>query len=158
MSSYASLLIEVDKVTHHKQLFAASPHIFDEDDICHELETLVTQQFQQQREDYYLIPSQMYRRYPDQNVIAQHNIQGYFGTTVKCSLASNQYYLFISLTQTPIEEPILMQRWHQLIAQVVLRNRQYEYQNRRIDLLLNRLSYEVSHDNLTNLMNKNFFI
>ncbi|WP_073605401.1 putative bifunctional diguanylate cyclase/phosphodiesterase [Vibrio aerogenes] len=156
LSSYASLLIEIDRTSQSKRLLATSPKMRAEDNICRDLETLLTQQMKYIRDDYFIIPVHTSLRFPQERYVVQHQIEGYFGTTLQCSVPGNLCYVFISLTTEPIDDPDTLYEWHQLIAQIIQQNQKHDYLARRVDLLLNRLNHEVSHDNLTNLMNKSY--
>ncbi|SHO54598.1 putative bifunctional diguanylate cyclase/phosphodiesterase [Vibrio quintilis] len=156
LNSYASLLIEVDRTTQSKRLLATSPKMRAEENICRDLETLLTQQMKYTQDDYFIIPMHTALRFPQERYVVQHQIEGYFGTTSQSSEPGSQCYLFITLTTEPIDDPDTLYEWHQLIAQIVQQNQRHDYLARRVDLLLNRLNHEVSHDNLTNLMNKSY--
>ncbi|SHE40773.1 bifunctional diguanylate cyclase/phosphodiesterase [Vibrio gazogenes] len=154
--SNAALLFEIDKVKQQRRLLAASStERFDEDIGAH-LDTLITYQLEHQPHQYYLIPDQVHQRYPHATYLVNHQIEGYLGTLVNHTASGDRIYLFISLTQSPITEPAMLIQWHRLVSQVVMQYRRYQHQTNRTDVLLNRLNYEVSHDDLTNLMNRSF--
>ncbi|ASA57259.1 putative bifunctional diguanylate cyclase/phosphodiesterase [Vibrio gazogenes] len=154
--SQAALLFEIDQVKQQKRLLAASSTGLFDDDIGAHLDTLITYQLEHQPHQYYLIPDQVYQRYPHATYLVNHQIEGYLGTLVNHAASGEQMYLFVSLTHSPITESAMLIQWHRLVSQVVMQYRRFQHQTNRTDALLNRLNYEVSHDDLTNLMNRSF--
>ncbi|MDW6094418.1 putative bifunctional diguanylate cyclase/phosphodiesterase [Vibrio rhizosphaerae] len=154
--SNAALLFEIDKIKQQRRLLAASSRELFDEDIGTHLDTLITYQLEYQPHQYYLIPAQVHQRYPQVNYLVKHQIEGYLGTMVNHTVSGDQIYLFVSLTQSPIVDPSIIVQWHRLVSQVVMQYRRFQHQTDRTDVLLNRLNYEVSHDDLTNLMNRSF--
>ncbi|SIO95854.1 putative bifunctional diguanylate cyclase/phosphodiesterase [Vibrio spartinae] len=154
--SNAALLFEINKVKQQKRLLAASSTELLNQDLGMHLDTLLTYQLEHQPHQYYLIPDQVHQRYPHATYLVNHQIEGYLGTMVNHTASDDWIYLFISLTQSPITEPAVLIQWHRLVSQVVMQYRRFQHQTNRTDVLLNRLNYEVSHDDLTNLMNRSF--
>ncbi|WNJ97174.1 bifunctional diguanylate cyclase/phosphodiesterase [Vibrio ruber] len=154
--SNACLLFEIDKVKQQRRLLAASSKELFDDDIGTHLDTIIKYQLDHQPHQYYLIPAQVHQRCPHASYLVEHRIEGYLGTMVNHAISGDQIYLFISLTQSPIAEPSMLIQWHRLVSQVVMQYRRFQHQTNRTDVLLSRLNHEVSHDDLTNLMNRSF--
>ncbi|MDW6005047.1 putative bifunctional diguanylate cyclase/phosphodiesterase [Vibrio mangrovi] len=156
IASHAALLFEIDKVKQQKRLLAGSAVELLHDDIGDHLDTLITHQLYHQPHQYYLVPAQVHQRCPHDSYVARHHVEGYLGTVMTHTASGDLLYLFISLTEFPIEDPAAILQWHHLVSQVVMQYRRFQHLTDRTDVLLSRLNHEVSHDNLTNLMNRSF--
>lgn len=94
-------------------------------------------------------------RFPHDVYLKENGIKSYLGVPLRAETGEVLGVLLSTFTfeLNNIEEMIYH---HKLFARVVVHNLRAKWLSARSDSLVNQLSYEVSHDNLTGLLNRSF--
>ncbi|MCV5421132.1 hypothetical protein OFN47_30940, partial [Escherichia coli] len=80
-----------------------------------------------------------------------HHIEAYIGIPLR-SKSGEVLGILISTFTTAVhdEDPVI--EYHRILARIIVHSLRNKWLSERSESLVNQLSYEVSHDNLTNLM------
>ncbi len=99
--------------------------------------------------------SGLMKQFTEDAYIQQHQLESYIGVPLKTK-SGEVIGILISTFRSPIQDEKNVIFHHLLFANVVVHNLRSKWLSARSDSLVNQLSYEVSHDNLTGLMNRSF--
>ncbi len=94
-------------------------------------------------------------QFPEDMYIKNHQLESYIGVPLKTK-SGEVIGILVSTFRTPIQDEKNIIFHHLLFANVVVHSLRSKWLAARSDSLVNQLSYEVSHDNLTGLMNRSF--
>ncbi|MFB9135768.1 sensor domain-containing phosphodiesterase [Vibrio olivae] len=87
--------------------------------------------------------------------VQSHQLEGYVGVPLKTK-SGEIIGILVSTFDSAIKDEQNVIFHHLLFANVVVHSLRSKWLSARSDSLVNQLSYEVSHDNLTGLMNRSF--
>ncbi len=93
--------------------------------------------------------------FPGDSYIQNHQLESYVGVPLKTK-SGEVIGMLVSTFRDTIEDEKNAIFHHLLFANVVVHSLRSKWLSARSDSLVNQLSYEVSHDNLTGLMNRSF--
>ncbi len=102
---------------------------------------------------FFLYPSNLKNNFPYDISITKNNIMAYLGIPLRAS-SGEVLGILSSKFQHQLIDAEEVIRYHQILANVVVHGLRMKWLIERSDFLVNQLSYEVSHDNLTGLMNR----
>ncbi|MDC5706126.1 EAL domain-containing protein [Vibrio europaeus] len=157
-NSFCTCIIELDQFTNRSTLLASSSGVkLQRDDylapLTHSTCTIVIKSNQ----DYIVCDSNAKTLHPNEQYISEHDIESYLAIPLK---TSNGEVLGILLSAyTRALDPNLREELiynHKLFANIVTHNLKSKWLTARSETLVDQLSYEVSHDNLTGLLNRSY--
>ncbi|KHD25327.1 diguanylate cyclase [Vibrio caribbeanicus] len=105
--------------------------------------------------DHVLYENEVVKRFPHDVYLKENGIKSYLGVPLRSETGEVLGVLLSSFTRElhDVEEMIYH---HKLFAHVVVHSLRAKWLSARSDSLVNQLSFEVSHDNLTGLLNRSF--
>jgi diguanylate cyclase (GGDEF)-like protein len=111
----------------------------------------------QTQKDWILIDKEASAQYPSEQYFVDHQIEAFLGIPLKTQQGEVLGILCSTFTSHisthNIENTI---RSHKTLANIVIHSLRAKWLSSRSDTLVEQLSYEVSHDNLTGLLNRSF--
>ncbi|MDE1251956.1 EAL domain-containing protein [Vibrio aestuarianus] len=153
--SFCTCIIELDKLHHkaHTLSYACENRLIN--DTCYQLKNTPCEQVGKSKQEYCLYPSQVAKIFPDDNFLRENHIESYIGIPLR---AKNGEVLgiLVSTFCSPVNDEHPIVKYHSIIASMVVHSLRNKWLSERSDSLVNQLSHEVSHDNLTNLMNRSY--
>lgn len=94
-------------------------------------------------------------RFPTDDYLKENSIVSYIGVPLR-SEAGDVLGVLLSTFSHPLSGADEQIYYHKLFARIVVHHLRVKWLAARSDSLVNQLSYEVSHDNLTGLLNRSF--
>ncbi|WP_159737345.1 putative bifunctional diguanylate cyclase/phosphodiesterase [Vibrio atypicus] len=105
--------------------------------------------------DFVLYENSVCEQFPDDHYLQEQGLQAYLGIPLR-SEQGEVLGVLLSTFSRALIDPQEMIYYHKLFARLVVHNLRAKWLSARSDSLVNQLSYEVSHDNLTGLLNRSF--
>ncbi|MCG9681375.1 EAL domain-containing protein [Vibrio sp. Isolate23] len=105
--------------------------------------------------DYVLYASNVEQDFPEDVYIRDHQLQAYLGVPLR-TRSGDVLGVLLSTFKAPIKTSKELIYYHTLFAHVIVHSLRAKWLSARSESLVNQLSYEVSHDNLTGLLNRSF--
>ncbi|KOO15362.1 diguanylate cyclase [Vibrio xuii] len=156
--SFCTCVIEFDQFTPKSVLLASSCNLKLHRNHCTTPLTRSTWAFvTQSNQDYTLCRSQASSHHPSEQFIFDNNIEAYIAIPLKAANGETLGVLlstFDHAISSEQEEGLI--EGHKLFANIVTHNLRAKWLSARSETLVDQLSYEVSHDNLTGLLNRSF--
>ncbi|MEZ8100484.1 putative bifunctional diguanylate cyclase/phosphodiesterase [Vibrio bivalvicida] len=156
--SFCTCIIELDQFTNRSTLLASSSGVkLQRNDylapLTHSTCTFVVKSNQ----DYIICASDAQRLHPNEQYITEHNIESYLAIPLKTHNGEVLGILLSAYTSAiKSEEKQDLIYSHKLFANIVTHNLKSKWLTARSETLVDQLSYEVSHDNLTGLLNRSY--
>ncbi|RQW64906.1 putative bifunctional diguanylate cyclase/phosphodiesterase [Vibrio viridaestus] len=120
-----------------------------------ELQPIISRHFNSHRKQDHIIPQGISAQFPDSHVLTNNQIEGYVGTTILTD-KGEVLGVLISLTKDTITEPDDILDWHNFASQLIIKHAFCLRCQSKTEGLFQKLNYEVSHDNLTGMMNRSY--
>lgn len=153
--SYCTCVVEVAHLYHHAVTlsFAENNQIIDNS--TYGLEKTPCEQVCADIGKQVFYQDEVYKLFPEDILLQDAGIQAYIGLPLK-NHNGDVLGIIHSTYQRPIldEEAQEIIRHHRFYASLIVHSLREKWISERSDKLLNQLSYEVSHDNLTGLLNR----
>ncbi|EKO3565555.1 putative bifunctional diguanylate cyclase/phosphodiesterase [Vibrio metschnikovii] len=155
LNSWATYLIEVDKSLYKGRTLSYAgkvPHALACD---YSLKGTVYEQLIRSKQKYVIHNDTLHRPFHDNHSLYHAAVITYIGVPL---YADNGDILGILLS-TFHEPPITLDaaiELHCTVARIVRHHLVHQWMNQRFNSLAQQLSYEISHDSLTNLFNRNY--
>lgn len=148
-------IVELDKWHYRAHTLSHAGETPDNNDTGYPLRGTPCEQVWKSKQEYCLFPSQVTKIFPDDKFLIENKIDAYIGIPLR---AKNGEILgmLVSTFYSPIEDEEFVIGYHRIIANIVVHSLRNKWLSERSDSLVNQLSYEVSHDNLTDLMNRSY--
>ncbi|MCW8332416.1 EAL domain-containing protein [Vibrio sp. SCSIO 43135] len=153
--SHCTCVIEIDKLHYSAQTLSYACDNSIQQDINYQIKSTPCEQIGKSHQDYCLYSDNVSEAFPNDNYIYQNNIRGYLGIPLKTQSGEVLGILLSTYTE-PLTDSSDVVYYHQMFANVIVHSLRSKWLMERSDSLVNQLSYEVSHDNLTNLMNRSY--
>ncbi|WP_172558399.1 putative bifunctional diguanylate cyclase/phosphodiesterase [Vibrio fluvialis] len=155
LGSFCTCIIELDKSHYkaHSISYAAEQQLVD--NVCYQMKGTPCEQVSKSKQEYCLFPSQVSKTFPYDDFLHDHGIEAYLGIPLR-SKSGEVLGILISTFTTPVRDESVVVEYHRILARIIVHSLRNKWLSERSESLVNQLSYEVSHDNLTNLMNRNY--
>lgn len=157
-NSFCTCIIELDQFTSRSTLLASSSGVKLQRSnyltpLTHRTCTFVIKSNQ----DYILCDSDAQLSHPNERYILEHGIESYLAIPLKTK-NGEVLGLLLSCFTHPIKQVDQQELVfaHQMFANIVTNNLKAKWLSARSETLVDQLSYEVSHDNLTGLFNRSY--
>lgn len=153
--TFCTCIIELDKSHYkaHTLCYAANKEL--KYSPYYQLKGTPSELVAKSRKDYCVYPSQVTKMFPFDDFLADNHIEAYIGIPLQAN-SGEVLGLLVSTFTTTVNDNDALIEYHQVIARIIVHSLRNKWLSERSDSLVNQLSYEVSHDNLTNLMNRNY--
>lgn len=92
--------------------------------------------------------------FPNDAYLVENHIEAYLGIPIYFSNGEN-YGVLISTFTRQLDDFANLVLVHQILAQMIAHDLECKQMEVRSQSLINQLRHEISHDNLTGLMNRN---
>lgn len=154
-STFCTCIVELDKSHYkaHPLSYAAGNELRSSP--CYQLKGTPCEQVAKSKQEFCLFPSQVSKIFPFDDFLADNQIESYIGVPLRTNSGEVLGILISTFTETIHDEDSMVE-YHRIIARIIVHSLRNKWLSERSDSLVNQLSYEVSHDNLTNLMNRNY--
>lgn len=153
--SYCTCVVEIAHLQHCAVTLSNSSGGTIADSMCYGLEGTPCEKVAQDIGEIIFYQDEVYRLYPKDQLFQDAGIQAYIGLPLK---THNGEVLGILLSTFPRaineQEAKEIIFYHRFLSNVIIHSLREKWISERSDKLLNQLSYEVSHDNLTGLLNR----
>ncbi|EGR1857865.1 putative bifunctional diguanylate cyclase/phosphodiesterase [Vibrio cholerae] len=153
-NSHSSMVIELDKMrykAHNLSCASIEPSGLEPD---YELHGTPCEQVGLMPQPYCLFTHHVAERFPTDGYLVENQIEAYLGIPISFSNGEN-YGILISTFTRPLEQYDNLVLTHQILAQMIAHDLECQQIAARSQSLVNQLRHEISHDNLTGLMNRN---
>ncbi|WP_070969328.1 putative bifunctional diguanylate cyclase/phosphodiesterase [Vibrio sonorensis] len=154
-SSYCTCIIELDRFNYQAQTLSYACYNKLQRDIHYPLKGTPCESVSNSERDFCLYSENVSQHFPEDTYIVEHELQAYLGIPLR-TRSGEVLGVLLSTFQSSIlaDEDVVF--YHKLFANLVLHGLRAKWLSARSDSLVNQLSYEVSHDNLTGLLNRSF--
>lgn len=125
------------------------------DFLLDDIQLLIAKHINNNSRKDYLVPDKLSSQFPDSEYLLNNNIEGYVGSVIQTD-RGEVLGVLISLTDEIILEPDEILDWHHFAAQLIIKHAFYLKCQSKTEGLFEKLNYEVSHDNLTGLLNRSY--
>ncbi|ENM5825142.1 putative bifunctional diguanylate cyclase/phosphodiesterase [Vibrio metoecus] len=153
-NSHSSMVIELDKMrykAHNLCCASIEPSSLEQH---YELQGTPCEQVGLQQQPYCIFTNKVAELFPSDTYLVENNIEAYLGIPIYFSSGEN-YGVLISTFTRPLEDFANLVLIHQILAQMIAHDLECKQMAARSQSLVNQLRHEISHDNLTGLMNRN---
>ncbi|MGU3143827.1 sensor domain-containing phosphodiesterase [Vibrio cholerae] len=153
-NSHSSMVIELDKMrykAHNLSCASVEPSSLE---LYYELQGTPCEQVGLQRQPYCLFASKVAELFPNDAYLVENHIEAYLGIPIYFSNGEN-YGVLISTFTRQLDDFANLVLVHQILAQMIAHDMECKQMEVRSQSLINQLRHEISHDNLTGLMNRN---
>jgi diguanylate cyclase (GGDEF)-like protein len=151
--SASTFLLELNRTHCTGQVLAFAGFDPSGETICHDLNTILLEQINTPKHNYFIEPSAVAEKYPDDVFFHRHPVVSYLSTPIT-SASGEILGMVISVFNKPITIHNEAIHFQQILSLLISHELRIQRLKERSDMLLEQLNYEVSHDNLTNLMNR----
>ncbi|KJY84588.1 diguanylate cyclase [Vibrio galatheae] len=156
--SFCTSIIELDQFTNRSTLLASSSGTQVSCDnnlapLTHNACILVTKS----NRDFIVCEADAKSLHPNERYLTEHNIESYLAIPLKTS-NGEILGILLSTYATPMraDKKQDLVYVHKLFANIVTHNLKSKWLTARSETLVDQLSFEVSHDNLTGLLNRSY--
>ncbi|ENM4020056.1 GGDEF domain-containing protein [Vibrio cholerae] len=153
-NSHSSMVIELDKMrykAHNLSCASVEPSSLE---LYYELQGTPCEQVGLQRQPYCLFANKVAELFPNDAYLVENHIEAYLGIPIYFSTGEN-YGVLISTFTRQLDDFANLVLVHQILAQMIAHDLECKQMEVRSQSLINQLRHEISHDNLTGLMNRN---
>ncbi|WP_217526754.1 sensor domain-containing phosphodiesterase [Vibrio cholerae] len=153
-NSHSSMVIELDKMrykAHNLSCASVEPSSLE---LYYELQGTPCEQVGLQKQPYCLFASKVAELFPNDAYLVENHIEAYLGIPIYFSTGEN-YGVLISTFTRQLDDFANLVLVHQILAQMIAHDLECKQMEVRSQSLINQLRHEISHDNLTGLMNRN---
>lgn len=153
-NSHSSMVIELDKMrykAHNLSCASVEPSSLE---LYYELQGTPCEQVGLQRQPCCLFASKVAELFPNDAYLVENHIEAYLGIPIYFSTGEN-YGVLISTFTRQLDDFANLVLVHQILAQMIAHDLECKQMEVRSQSLINQLRHEISHDNLTGLMNRN---
>ncbi|MCG9776319.1 diguanylate cyclase, partial [Vibrio diabolicus] len=155
LQSHCTCVVEVAHLQHsaHTISFASNGKITD--NLSYHLSGTPCEKVAKDIGEHIFYQDQVYKRFPEDQMFQEDGIQAYIGLPLKTQNGEVLGILLSTFTRSiHAKEAQDILDFHRFYANVIIHSLREKWVSERSDKLLNQLSYEVSHDNLTGLLNR----
>ncbi|MEF3021357.1 bifunctional diguanylate cyclase/phosphodiesterase [Vibrio mimicus] len=153
-SSHSSMVIELDKPRYKAHNVCCASIEPSSLELHYELKGTPCEQLGIQQQSYCIFTSKVAELFPTDTYLVENHIEAYLGIPIYFSNGEN-YGVLISTFTRPLEDYANLVLVHQVLAQMIAHDLECKQMTARSQSLVNQLRHEISHDNLTGLMNRN---
>ncbi|WP_428774149.1 putative bifunctional diguanylate cyclase/phosphodiesterase [Vibrio sp.] len=153
--SFCTCIVEVDRHNYRAQTLSHACHHQLQRDTSFPLEGTPCESISQHYTEALFIKDDIAQRFPNDSRLTEHNINAYLGIPLTTRSGEVLGILFSTFTDA-INDSSELFYFHQVFANLVVHSLRAKWLAARSESLVNQLSYEVSHDNLTGLMNRSY--
>lgn len=156
--THCTCLVEIDQFNSKNTLLSsASNHKVTPIDPSSMIPSFACNLVTQAQKKWIVIDRENSSHFPDEPYFRDHHIESFLGIPLKTQQGEVLGILCSTFTQTVMQCNIdNIIHAHQLFANIVIHSLRAKWLSSRSDTLVEQLSYEVSHDNLTGLLNRSF--
>ncbi|HCG9807119.1 TPA: EAL domain-containing protein [Vibrio parahaemolyticus] len=155
LKSHCTCVVEVAHLQHaaHTISFASGGEISD--NLSYHLSGTPCEKVAKDIGEHIFYQDQVYKRFPEDQMFQDDGVQAYLGLPLKTQSGEVLGILLSTFTRSiHAKEAQDVLELHRFYANVIIHSLREKWVSERSDKLLNQLSYEVSHDNLTGLLNR----
>lgn len=153
--TFCTCIVEIDKFNGNayclSQTFTESKSIPTSYSLRHTPSSRVSQS----ELEYLLYAQKVATQFPEDPYLCENKLEGYIGVPLKTE-QGEALGVLLSTFDHPIENPKELIYCHMLFANVIVHSLRVKWLTARSDSLVRQLSYEVSHDDLTGLLNRSY--
>ncbi|WP_114786104.1 putative bifunctional diguanylate cyclase/phosphodiesterase [Vibrio tetraodonis] len=154
-TSYSTCIVEIDKFNANGYCLAQACFDSSNVPISYSLTNTPSFRVSHSELDYVLYTQKVMSQFPNDPYLCEHNIEAYIGIPLKTA-AGEILGVLLSTFKHPVQSPKELIYYHMLFANIVMHSLRVKWLASRSDSLVRQLSYEVSHDNLTGLLNRSY--
>ncbi|MGF1721887.1 bifunctional diguanylate cyclase/phosphodiesterase [Vibrio kyushuensis] len=151
--SFSTCIIEFDKLRYHAQTISYACNKSLQPSFHYALKNTPCEFVGKTQASYCLFIEDLAEQFPLDSYIQENHLCGYIGIPLK-SQTGEIMGILLSTYDKPIDDPGELLFYHSLLANIIVHSLRAKWLAQRSDSLVNQLSYEVSHDNLTGLRNR----
>lgn len=151
--TYSTSIVEIDKLHYSARILADSCEHSAQRCDTYSLSGTPCEQVVKSEQLFFLYPANLKCQFPCDKSISQNNIVAYLGIPLRAK-SGEVLGLLLSKFQQQLLDTEEVIRFHKILANVVVHRLRVKWLSERSEYLVHQLSYEVSHDNLTGLMNR----
>ncbi|ASU23719.1 diguanylate cyclase [Vibrio qinghaiensis] len=148
-------IVEVDNLHYRAHALSHAGKSPDDSDTGYPLRGTPYEQVWKSKQEYCLFASHVMSLFPNDKFLIENKIDAYIGIPLRAQ-NGEVIGILVSTFYSSIEDEESVIGYHQLIANIVVHSLRNKWLTERSDKLVNQLNYEVSHDNLTDLMNRSY--
>ncbi|NOH52193.1 EAL domain-containing protein [Vibrio coralliilyticus] len=153
--SFCTCVIEIDKFNSNAHMLSHASDSALKKPFSYALRGTPSAHVSKSDLDFVLYPKGVAKDFPEDIYIRENNIEAYLGIPLR-TRSGDVLGILLSAFRTPIDQSEELIYYHTLFANVVVHSLRAKWLSARSESLVNQLSYEVSHDNLTGLLNRSF--
>ncbi len=155
--SHCTCIVSIDKLRYNAQTLSHAKHGALEADSTFPLSGTPTEYVARSEDDYLWCGDNIQELFPNDPNIPHEAVRSYLGIPLT-SQTGEVLGVLLSVFSEPLKEADNQNLIsdHKMFANLVVHGLRAEWLLERSDSLVNQLSYEVSHDNLTHLMNRSY--
>ncbi len=156
LSTHLTMVVTLDYLNRCNKIKAlSSDEPTNYDFLLDDIQLLVAKHINNNSRKDYLVPHKLSSQFPDCGYFIDHNIEGYVGSVILTE-KGEVLGVLISLTDEVILNTDEILDWHHFAVQLIIKHAFYLRCLSKTEGLFEKLSYEVSHDNLTGLLNRSY--
>ncbi|MDN3612405.1 EAL domain-containing protein [Vibrio ostreicida] len=150
--SFCTCIIEIDKFNFNAQTLSYACNNGLKEPVSYSLRGTPCAHVSKSELDF-VIYDDVAAEFPDDIYIREHQLKAYLGIPLR-TRSGDILGVLLSTFQSPLEETQDLVYYHSFFANLVVHSLREKWLSARSDSLVKQLSYEVSHDNLTGLLDR----
>ncbi|MEZ8104900.1 putative bifunctional diguanylate cyclase/phosphodiesterase [Vibrio cortegadensis] len=152
-NSYCSCIVEINKSENiaHTLAYACGGEVIN--NFNYSLENTPCETVRQATNDHCLYTEKVYDLFPEDAFLRECGIESYLGVPLKAHNGEIMGIL-LSTFEEPLDDTAQLLYCHHVYANIIVHTLRERWLSERSNQLFNQLSHEVSHDNLTGLLNR----
>ncbi|MGP8308514.1 putative bifunctional diguanylate cyclase/phosphodiesterase [Vibrio sp. YIC-376] len=155
IQSHCTCIVEVAHLQHSAHTISVASGGKIEDDLIYPLSGTPCEEVVKDIGEQIFYKDYVYRYVSDEGMFLDDNVRAYLGLPLKTQNGDVLGILVSTFARSvPDNEVKPILELHRFYANVIIHSLREKWVSERSDKLLNQLSYEVSHDNLTGLLNR----
>ncbi|WP_368737140.1 putative bifunctional diguanylate cyclase/phosphodiesterase [Vibrio marinisediminis] len=157
-NTQCTCIVEIDKLNFFAQTLSYACDKEIQTPFCYSLSDTPCHEVSKSNQLFCLYSENVAQTFPQDSFLVENGIEAYLGVPLRSQGGDNLGILLSTFT-SPISQMDEEQRsaliyYHTLFANIVVHGLRVKWLSARSDSLVNQLSYEVTHDALTGLLNR----
>jgi len=152
-STYLTVVVTIDNMNNGREIKAISSSYPINSHLLEDLQPVILQHLNHSPLGDYLISNKLSHQFTHFDNF--YPLQGYIGSVIT-SDHDKPLGILMSLTDTEISQPENILDWHTFATQLIIQHLFCIHWQDQTENLFQKLNYEISHDNLTGLMNRSY--
>lgn len=154
-NSQCCCVIEIDKINYSAQTLSYACDRRVQQQFSYSLASTPCEVVSKSDQIFCLFEQEVAQQFPKDTYLIENGVEAYLGVPLKNRAGDILGVLFSTYTTTmPYSEELVY--YHTLFANIIVHSLREKWLAARSDTLVQQLSHEVSHDNLTGLLNRSY--